>query len=94
MEKTTAGNKPVKKFKAGAISATIWENQAKNSKGESIAYKSVSFDRNYMDATGQWQTTNSLRMADLPKAALVLNKAFEFLALNNLDANNSESAEY
>ncbi|KYK25749.1 hypothetical protein AYK26_01910 [Euryarchaeota archaeon SM23-78] len=79
-------NKPIKKFKAGAISATIWENQGKNKQGESISYNSISFDRNYKDANDEWQTTNSLRMSDLPKAALVLNKAYEFLALNRPEA--------
>jgi len=79
------GNKPLTKFKAGAISATIWDNQNKNNKGELISYKSVSFDRNYRDANGEWQRTNSLRMQDLPKAVLVLNKAFEFLALNSAE---------
>jgi len=83
MEKTTSGNLPIKKFKAGAISATIWENQSKSKQGEAITYKSVSFERNYKDANGQWQKTSSLRMSDLPKAALVINKAYEFLALNN-----------
>lgn len=82
-ERSDTPNTPVKKFKAGAISATIWENQSKNKQGESITYKSISFDRNYKDAQGNWQTTNSLRTADLPRAALVLNKAYEFLTLNN-----------
>lgn len=79
MEKT---NTPIKKFKAGAISATIWENQGKNTQGEAISYNSISFDRNYKDANGEWQKTNSLRVADLPRAVLVLNKAYEFVALN------------
>ncbi len=79
------GNTPVKKFKAGAISATIWENQSKNKQGESISYNSVSFDRSYTDANGEWQKTNSLRTTDLPRAVLVLNKAYEFLALNSPD---------
>jgi hypothetical protein len=76
-------NQPVKKFKAGAISATVWENQTQNQQGQSVSYKSVSFDRTYKDANGEWQHTNSLRMADLPKATLVLSKAYEFLALNS-----------
>jgi len=79
-------NTPIKKFKAGAISATIWENQSKNNKGETISYNSISFDRNYKDANGEWQTTNSLRVSDLPRAVLVLNKAYEFLALNRPEA--------
>lgn len=77
----SAHNKPVTKFRAGAISATVWENQAKNNKGEIISYKSVSFDRTYKDANGEWQHTTSLRTMDLPKAALVINKAYEFISL-------------
>jgi hypothetical protein len=80
-ERSEKPNQPVKKFKAGAISATVWENQAQNQQGES-----VSFDRTYKDANGEWQHTNSLRMADLPKATLVLSKAYEFLALNSPEA--------
>ncbi|MBN2459659.1 hypothetical protein JXB28_05215 [Candidatus Woesearchaeota archaeon] len=76
----------MKKFKAGAISATIWENQGQNQQGQIVSYNSVSFDRTYKDANGEWQKTNSLRMADLPKASLVLNKAYEFLALNSQDS--------
>ncbi len=85
-ERSEKPNQPVKKFKAGAISATVWENQAQNQQGQIVSYKSVSFDRTYKDANGEWQHTNSLRMADLPKATLVLSKAYEFLALNSPEA--------
>ena len=77
----SANNKPLTKFRAGAVSATVWENQAKNNKGEIISYKSVSFDRCYKDDNGEWQHTTSLRTMDLPKASLVLNKAYEFISL-------------
>jgi len=77
----SAHNKPVTKFRAGAISATVWENQGKNNKGEIVSFKSVSFDRSYKDANGEWQHTTSLRTMDLPKATLVLNKAYEFISL-------------
>jgi hypothetical protein len=87
MEKESK-NQPVKKFKAGAISAAVWENQAQNNKGEVISFKSISFDRNYKDANGEWQKTNSLRTSDIPKAVLVLSKAYEFLALNSQETDD------
>jgi hypothetical protein len=80
-KKENSANRPLTRFKAGTISATVWENQAKNNKGEVISYRTVSFDRSYKDANGEWQKTTSLRTMDLPKASLVLNKAYEFLAL-------------
>ncbi|MBU1974993.1 MAG: hypothetical protein KKG59_01165 [Nanoarchaeota archaeon] len=75
-------NLPEKKFRAGPIAATIWENEATNKEGKKVAYKSVSFERSYKDANDEWKTTHSLRMNDLPKARLVLEKAFEYLALS------------
>ncbi|MFP4567894.1 MAG: hypothetical protein ACLFN8_03035 [Candidatus Woesearchaeota archaeon] len=74
---------PEKKFRAGTISATIWLNHGKDSEGKETKYKTVSFERSYMDKEGNWQTTNSLRIGDLPKATLVLNKAYEYLALQD-----------
>jgi hypothetical protein len=84
-ESSERPNKPVKKFRAGPISATIWENQAQNQQGQQVSFKSVGFDRSYKDANGEWQKTSSLRMSDLPRAVLVLNKAYEYLALNNTE---------
>lgn len=76
------GNMPEKKFSTGAISATIWKNNGTNKKtGEEIEYRTVSLQRRYKDKEGNWQTSNSLRINDLPKASLVLNKAYEFVVL-------------
>ncbi len=75
-----AGNLPVKKFRAGAISATVWNNTTKDGESE---YKTVSFERGYKDPDGVWKSTSSLRMSDLPKASLVLQKAYEYLALGD-----------
>lgn len=67
-------NKPEKKFKAGAISATIWVND----NGEN-SYSTVSLERTYKDKQGAWKSTNSLRINDIPKASVVLNKAYEYI---------------
>ena len=80
MEKTK--NQPEMKFRAGAISATIWVNHTKKD-GNDTEYKTISFVRNYQDKEGNWNTTNSLRINDLPKAKLVLDKAYEYLLLKD-----------
>ena len=74
------GNLPEKKFRAGAISATIWLNQGQKD-GNSVEYKTISIERNYTDKDGNWQSTNSLRVNDLPKASVVLQKAYEHIVL-------------
>ena len=71
-----------KKFRAGSIVATIWSNKGVGKDGE-VSYNTISFERAYKDKNDKWQTTNSLRMNDLPKAILVLTKAYEALALTD-----------
>ena len=72
---------PEMKFRAGAISATVWENQGQRD-GEVTSFNTISITRNYKDKKDEWQSTNSLRINDLPRAALVLTKAYEYLVLN------------
>jgi len=69
-----SGNMPEKKFSTGGLTATVWENQGKNKEGLDVSYRTVSFQRRYMDKNGDWQSTNTLRINDLPKASLVLQK--------------------
>lgn len=68
-------SKPIKKFRAGAVSAAVWENQ-----GEKGSYATISLQRSYKDKE-EWKNTSSLRVNDLPKAMLVLNRAFAYLVL-------------
>lgn len=73
------GNVPEKKFRAGAISATVWLNKGRNAQGEENEYRTISVERNYTDKQGKWQSTNSMRVNDLPKVSLITQKAYEFL---------------
>jgi hypothetical protein len=73
---------PQKKFRAGAVCATIWKNDRQRATGEAFSYHTVSLERNYKDQAGNWKTASSMRLQDLPKAALVLNEAYRYLALN------------
>lgn len=73
---------PEKSFRAGTVSATIWLNEGQDSEGKKTQFRTISFDRSYMDKDGNWQKTNSLRTSDLPKGMLVLNRAYEYLMLN------------
>lgn len=72
------GGKPIKQFKAGALSVTIWNNVDVDRNGNTIAYSTISLQRNYKAKDG-WKSTSSMRLNDLPKAALLLEKAYEFL---------------
>lgn len=75
-------NQPEKKFSTGAISATVWKNVRQNKDGQQFETRSISLERRYTDNAGQWQSTSSLRLNDLPKAALVLEEAYKYLVLH------------
>ena len=80
-------NLPEKKFRAGSMTATVWRNESTKD-GETIMYPTITFERSYKDKDGSWKTTNTLRTGDLPKASLVLNKAFEYLSLGDEATSN------
>ncbi len=79
-------NPPEKKYRAGAVCATVWKNHSAKD-GKDIEYRTVSFERNFQNEKGEWNTSNSLRVNDLPKAVLVLQKAYEYVSLkdNNVE---------
>ncbi len=74
-------NVPEKKFSTGAVSATVWKNRRKGKDGQVFETHTVNLQRRYADSNGNWQSTSSLRIGDLPKAALVLEEAFKYLVL-------------
>ena len=82
MEETN-GNRPEKKFSTGAISVAVWCNKTVKD-GKETEFRTVSLERRYKKGE-EWHSTNTLRVSDLPKAALVLNKAFEYLVLNGAE---------
>ena len=55
-----AGKPPVAKLRLGLINASIWQR----TNGEDAFY-SVSFERRYKDAQGNWQSTHSYNSDDL-----------------------------
>ncbi len=74
---------PEKKFSAGPISAAVWKNSGKNKEGQEVEYRTVTLQRGYKDKNDEWQNTSSLRVNDLPRAELVLRKAYEYIVLRD-----------
>ncbi len=84
-------NTPEKKFRASPITATIWANEVKSKEGDLKMFRTISLERSYKDKEDKWRSTGSLRVNDLPKAVLVLNKAFEYISIK--EESNSISEE-
>ena len=76
-----SNNKPIQKYVAGAISASVWKNEMKDG---SVVH-AVTIERRYQDKDGDWKSTSNLRINDLPKVRLLAKKAYEFLAMGSGD---------
>ena len=80
---------PVMRFRSGAVSATVWENQRK----DGGTYPSVKLARSYRDKqTQDWKETSSFSVNDLPVVAILARKAFEALALDHAMEGNGHAA--
>ena len=69
-------------FRHGLCSASIWE-QDFDREGEKLTVRTVSFQRSYLDKDGNWQQTNNLKVNDIPKAIICLQKSYEFMTSNS-----------
>ena len=82
--------KPIKKFVAGAVSVSIFENSAKGRDGQPTTFRSVVLQRRYKDKSGNWQSTNGYRTNDLPKVVACLEEAYKFLLVRNVETGAEE----
>ncbi len=89
VSESSKGNFPKKKYRAGGITATLWNNRFEKD-GKVGHYDSISLERVYQDKEGNWQSTNSLRLNDLPKVTVLMQKVYEDLVLKEQELFRSE----
>jgi len=68
--------KPVAKFRAGQVSAAIWENEV-SVNGRKVTMLKATVERRYKDKDGQWKSSNSFSRNEIPLAVYCLQKSFE-----------------
>ena len=67
---------PLKRIRAGSVSASIWENEIRvNGSAKTILKASV--ERRYKDKDGSWKSTSSFGRNEIPLAVYCLEQAFE-----------------
>ena len=84
--------KPEEKFKCGGCEAAIFQNEIERL-DKTIKVKKVSFQKRYKNADGDWKSTHSLDVNDIPKAILALSKAYEYLVFGSGNEEDSPSVE-
>jgi hypothetical protein len=72
------GKQTPTKVRVGGVHVSIWKNE--NEMG--MKRTSISVQRVYRDAQGNWKNTQYLRLNDIPKLILALQKAYEEITLN------------
>jgi len=76
--------KPVKVFRFGSISASVFENEI-DTEGGAKSLLSVNLQRRYRDSGGQWKSNTSFTLAELPAAVEVLRRAMDYIATQPTD---------
>ena len=85
-----AMGQPEKRFRAGGCEAAIFENEITRNGRAGTLLKKVAFQKRYKSAEGGWKTTYSLDVNDIPRAIVVLSKAYEYLVLESQTEEESE----
>ena len=74
-------NKPVKTFRSGGLSVTVWENPVEV-KGIKSVMKSFQIQKRYKK-DGDWETSKSYNVNDLPRIQVLINKAYEYATIKD-----------
>jgi hypothetical protein len=69
---------PEKVFRSGSCFASVYVNEIIKD-GTVRQVRTVNFAKRSLYKEGNWKSTTSLSVNDLPKAVLVLQKAFDYL---------------
>ena len=74
--------KPIKDFRAlGNIQASIWRNEVEKD-GQTVVRHSVRIQKRFKKEDGGYEDTDYYFPHDLPKLALVAQKAYEYIILS------------
>ena len=71
--------KPEKIYRIGPVSASVFVNEVETENGKRMM-RNVSLQRRYRDDQGEWRTSASLGLAELPQAITVLDWALKHVA--------------
>lgn len=82
-QETDSTNRPIKKYKSGAIEGCIWLNKKITNNNEEIEFKTISITRNWKKKDDDvWRSdVINLRRSDIPRVLTILNKLREDLYL-------------
>ncbi|HDY68187.1 MAG TPA: hypothetical protein ENH85_10380 [Candidatus Scalindua sp.] len=81
---------PVAKFRAGQVSAALWENEITAKSGGKVTVLKATVQRRYKDKDGNWKSSGSFSRNEIPLAVYCLQKAFEKIIETQIDSANGD----
>ncbi len=78
-------NQPEIVFRHGACTAFIFAHEYPDNKGGFRTERTVRCIRRFKDKQGNWQESSEFSVNDIPKAVLVLNKAYEYITSGDIE---------
>ena len=84
--------KPVRKFTAGTVTCSLWENEI-TIEGQSRTVLKATLERCYRDPHGDWKSSNSYSRNEIPLAIYALQKAFEAMLEKQPEEQIADSVE-
>ena len=86
------GQTPVAKFRAGQVSAALWQNDIQV-RGQTVKVLKATVQRRYKDKdSGEWKSSTSFSRNEIPLAIYCLQKAFErIVEAQNGSSDNSNN---
>ena len=84
--------RPDQEFRVGAVRVAVWINPRQTSNGKSFNSHKVVLERTYKDMHGDFKTTQSLELNDIPKAIIALKKMYEFCLVRRSDTDAAAAA--
>lgn len=86
------GQKPLSRFKAGHVSAALWENQVQV-KGKAVTMLKATVQCRYKDKDGDWKSSQSFSRNEIPLAIYCLQQAFEKIIGRDNDSTEESVGE-
>jgi hypothetical protein len=84
-------SQPVANFKVGSCQVSVFENERRSGTRTFRTY-SIALCRRYRDdSSGEWKSSSSLVVNEIPRMIRALERAFDFCT--STDHNNNEHAE-
>jgi hypothetical protein len=87
-----AGQRPVAKFRAGQVSAAIWENEI-TVNGKKMTMLKATVERRFKDKDGQWKSSNSFSRNEIPFVIYCLQKSLDHIIGSQQDEEGSVEEE-